>query len=492
MRRRWQARDLDAKIAFVGMGALLAGAIAVRVWLVVSYGPAFLGFPDCGAYVLAATKGIFLATQHPAGYPLFLRVIRHLSSDMSPVVAVQHAIGIATGLLLYSAVRRTGARPWLGLLPAVVVFYGGTGLMLEHSLLADTLFAFLQAVGVYAAIRALYDAPLRWPLLAGLAIGVSFWIKPVAISSAALIPLVLLCAAPGGVRRRLLSALATSMVVLVTVLAYVGAQYHFTGYLGYERDGAWNVYGQVATFVDCSKFTPPSGTGFLCPSQPLGHRYSQLYYQNSPKAPAYEHFGPPWEASESADTLIERFSAAAIEHEPVGYAKSIVRGLGRYIFPSAGEGYTPQGLREALISKVYVLRYHVEFTPFYPDSIGYFGSAAKAHALSVYESHTLVQGPLLILLLAAAIAGPFTLPRRMRWAAVIFTLTAFLSIVFAVAGNSYDARYAYPTFGPLAAGAALGAWGIGSLLARTMRRRGVRPGQRPESPSELDAGRQLK
>jgi hypothetical protein len=482
MRTRWQARDFDAKIALVGIVALLAGAVGVRAWLMVSYGPAFLGFPDSSFYGLAAAKDIFLGTQHPAGYPLFLRIVHHLGSDMSLTIAVQHALGIATGLLLYKAVRRTGARPWLGLLPAAVVFYGGTGLMLEHSLLADPLFAFLQTVGVYAAIRALYDRPLRWPLLAGLAIGVSFWMKPVAISSAILIPLVLLCAAPGDIRRRLLSAFATSIVVMVTVVAYVGAQYYFTGYLGYERDGAWNVYGQVATFVDCSKFTPPKGTGFLCPAQPLGHRYSQLYYQNSPKAPAYVRFGPPWEATEYADTLIEKFSAAAIEHEPVGYVKAIMRGLGRYILPRGGEGYTPQKLHEILISEVEERRYQEDYAIFYSESLGYFGSAAEVHPLSVYESHTLVQGPLLILLLAAAIAGPFTLPRRMRWAAAIFTLTALLSITFAVAGNSYDARYAYPTFGPLAAGAALGAWGIGSLLARTIRRRGT---SRLKTQSEL-------
>jgi hypothetical protein len=40
-----------------------------------------------------------------------------------------------------------------------------------------------------------------------------------------------------------------------------------------------------------------------------------------------------------------------------------------------------------------------------------------------------------------------------------------------VAGNSYDARYAYPTFGPLAAGAALGAWGIATRLRQEKVRR---------------------
>jgi hypothetical protein len=58
-----------------------------------------------------------------------------------------------------------------------------------------------------------------------------------------------------------------------------------------------------------------------------------------------------------------------------------------------------------------------------------------------------------------------------RSAAILFTLTAFLSITLAVAGNGYDARYAYPAFGPLAAGAALGAWGVAIGLRRQIRRR---------------------
>jgi hypothetical protein len=150
----------------------------------------------------------------------------------------------------------------------------------------------------------------------------------------------------------------------------------------------------------------------------------------------------------------------------VAYVEAIVRGLSFYVFPRAGEGYTPSAVREAVIEPANALLLRPEYAVLYTDSLGYSG---RPGALATYESLTLVQGPLLILLLAAAIAGPFFLPRPMRGAATVFTLTALFSITFAVAGNSYDARYAYPTFGPLAAGAALGAWGIGSRLAGAIR-----------------------
>jgi hypothetical protein len=466
-RLRWQTLDRDGRIALGGLAVLLAGAVCVRVWLMIDYRPAFLGFPDSGAYALAAAENIFRDTQRPAGYPFFLRLIRHVDTELTFTIVLQHVMGIATGLLLYKAVRRTGAPAWLGLVPAAVVFFGATGLFLEHALLADPLFAFLQAVGVYAAIRALHDTAWRWSLLAGVAIGLDFWIKTAATTSAILVPVVLLCAAPGPLRRRGLDALTVAAVVIAMVIFYVGSQYYFTGYFGYERQSAWDLYGRVATFVDCSKLTPPPGTGFLCPPEPVGQRAGQNTYQYAPTEPAAGRFGPPWEAPLYANGLLKEFSVAVIEQQPLAYAGAIASGLGRYVFPRPGESSTPQEFREAVTATEGTLRYQPEVAYFYVDSLGYYGSGKRVHSLAVYEKYTLVQGPLLVLLLVCAGAGLIILRGRMRWSAIVFTLTALFSITFAVAGNGYDARYAYPTFGPLAAGAALGAWGIGTRLKRT-------------------------
>jgi len=63
------------------MTVLIAGAIAVRVWLIVGYGQAFLGFPDSGLYVSSAEKALFGAPEYAnayqktAGYPILLRII---------------------------------------------------------------------------------------------------------------------------------------------------------------------------------------------------------------------------------------------------------------------------------------------------------------------------------------------------------------------------------------------------------------------------------
>ncbi|HZL16129.1 MAG TPA: glycosyltransferase family 39 protein [Polyangia bacterium] len=470
--RRWHALDRGEQVALVGITILLAGAVAVRAWFMVAYRPAFLGFQDSHGYVLAAARNIFRDAQHPAGYPFFLRLVHHLSDRLSFTILVQHALGVATGLLLYKSVRRAGGPPWLGLFPAAVAFFGGTGLFLEHSLLADPLLTFLQAVGIYAAVRALREPALRWPLLAGLAIGISFWVKTVALSSAVLVPLLLLLAAPGVFRRRLLSATAAALAAVVLIGVYVGAQAYFTGYVGYERQSAWNLYGRVATFVDCSRFTPPEGTRFLCPIEPLAHRLPQAFYQYGPTSPAVRRFGGPSRAPQYANALLQKFSVAAIEHEPIAYIGAVLHGLTFYIDPRPGEGYTPASIRYALLEAAGDRSIAPAIALYYPHSVGYHRSAGATRSLSAYESHTRIQGPLLILLLLTAIGGIPLLPRRMRSVAILFTFTAIFSILFAEAGSSYDARYAYPTFGPLAAGAALGGWGIASCLRQATRRQG--------------------
>jgi len=471
LRRRWLALDRAAKVALVGIALLLAGAIAVRAWLMVDYGPAFLGFGDSHEYLTAAASGVFRDVQKPAGYPIFLRLVHYFSDSLSFTIFVQHALGVATGLLLYKSVRRTGAPPWLGLLPAAIAFFGGTGLILEHSLLADSLFAFLQALGVYAAVRALYEPALRWPLLAGLAIGLSFWVKTVALSSAVLVPALLVFAAAGTGRRRLLSAATAAAAVIVVVFGYVAVQAYSTGYWGFQRQGAWNLYGRVATFVDCSRFTPPPGTRFLCPTEPPAHRMPQSFYQYARAAPAVRRFGGPAHAPGYANAVIQRFSVAAIEHQPLDYAAAILGGLSFYVSPRWGEGYTPESIRQAVLDPKGSRSIQPQVALFYPGSRSYDGRSRAIHPLAFYEAHTRIQGPVLIVMLLAALIGTPLLPGRMRSATILFALTAILSVVLAEAGNGYDARYGYPAFGPLAAAAALGGWGIATRLKRESRRR---------------------
>jgi hypothetical protein len=303
-------------------------------------------------------------------------------------------------------------------------------------------------------------------------------------------------AAPGSARRRVRSAAAAGGVAMLVIFGYAVVQAQVTGYWGYERQAAWNLYGRVATFVDCSHFTPPAGTRFLCPSEALGHRLAPTFYQYGRSTPAVQRFSGPARAPGYANALLQRFSIAAIEHEPIAYAGAILHGLTFFISPRPGEGYTPESIREALLEPAGVKSIQPSLTTYYPHSRGYTGRSAAVHPLAFYESHTRIQGPLLILMLLAALIGTPLLPGRVRAPAILFTLTAMFSVTLAVAGNSYDARYAYPAFGPLAAGAALGAWGIATRLPgaalpllRTRRRRRTPRDTSPPTSSSPSASR---
>jgi hypothetical protein len=470
----WRGLARGEKATLGGLTLLLAGAIAVRIWLMVGYGPAFLGFPDSLFYVVGSGSGhaAFGVPQKPAGYSIFLGLVRELlGRDLALTILLQHALGIATGLLLYKAVRRSDGPPYLGLLPAAVAFLGGTGVFLEHSLLSDPLFAFAQAVGLFAAIRALSSPVLRWPLLAGVAIGASFWIKTVGLASAVLIPPLLLLAVPGERRRRVFSAAVAAAAALAAMACYLPLQALVTGRWGYVTQNGWNLYGRVATFVDCSKFTPPKGTQFLCPSEPATHRQPQAFFEYGRSSPAVRRFGEPEHSSAQANTLLKRFSVAAIEHEPLAYVGAVLHGLTFYVSARAGENYTPQSLREELLNPRGVRHIQPTLSHFYPHQHGFSSGPDGAHALADYEGLTRIQGPLLVVLLLAAIVGTPLLGGTARWSAVVFALTAIASATLAVAGNGYDVRYAYPAFGPLAAAAALGAWGIAAHMRGLARRR---------------------
>ena len=204
---------------------------------------------------------------------------------------------------------------------------------------------------------------------------------------------------------------------------------------------------------------------------------SQNGFEYSESSPANRFFTPRdptgWNAR------LQKFNISAIEQEPVAYLKAVLRGLPYYVTARRGEGYTPAQLREEELNPT---RWPKVIGAYYPNYRGYTRQSGSISPLVFYEEHTRVHGVFLILLLLAAIVGAPLLTGRQRWGAILFTLTAIFTAVLAVAGNSYDARYAYATFGPLAAGAALGAWAITTRLNRERARRWPRGGRAAAMP----------
>ena len=454
-------RHLRPSAPVVALAALLLAGVGVRLWLTVAYGPALAGFGDEHEYITAAAHGVFVDVQKPAGYPIFLAVVHALSDRLTFTIALQHLLGLGTGLLLFDSVRRAGIPAWLGLVPAAVALLAGIGVILEHSLLADPLFTFLQALAVWAAVRAMGEGGVGWAVLAGAAAGASFWVKTVGVCIVLVVPLAML-AVRGTNSRGARAALAAALAGVAVAGAYVPIQALATGWWGYERQGAWNLYGRVATFVDCARIRPPAGTRFLCPREPPSRRAGESYYQYARLAPAVRRYGGPSRAPAAANGVLFRFSVAAITGQPLAYAGAIARGLTFYVSPRFGENYTPSAIVGALLEPRGTRSVQPALGSYYPGAHGHTGGAA---ALLDYESATRIDGPLLVVLLVAALASPFLVRGRARGLALALLGSALLPVLAAEAGNGYDARYGYPAFAPLAGAAALGLW-AGALRLR--------------------------
>src|SRR3954452_19923346 len=172
---RGDRRALWALVAVLTLGALL------RLALVLGWQPALFGWPDAASYIDVAHGPLFGNELRPAGYSLCLRGLHGLAPSLLLVVVVQHLLGLATALLLYLAVVRAGAPRLFGLIPAAVVALGGDGIFLEHAPISESLFIFLVAVALYAGVRSLEGAQLRWPLMLGAALALAAAVRVVAL-----------------------------------------------------------------------------------------------------------------------------------------------------------------------------------------------------------------------------------------------------------------------------------------------------------------------
>ncbi len=121
------------------------------------------------------------------------------------------------------------------------------------------------------------------------------------------------------------------------------AQRDGTGYTGLIRAGAWNLYGRVAPFADCGKFTPPAGTAVLCEDTLRSERpgSSEYLFASSPgtRAFGFPDYGGPTLSSDADYAKIEAFSLAVILGQPSDYLAAVARDCWRYVQPTdLGQG----------------------------------------------------------------------------------------------------------------------------------------------------------
>jgi hypothetical protein len=450
------------------LGALLVLGVVLRVWLSLVWSPAITGYSDSGIYFQGAYESLWSDPIRMVGYSMFLRGIHAIVPHLLAVIVAQHAMGLGAAVLFFLAVRRCGGPRGLGLAPAAVLALGGDELFFEHAALSDALFVFLIAAMLYCAVRASQDR-LWWAALTGLCAGLGVWDRTVGLGLVAVICVWLAFSAGRPTRRSLTVAALSLVVALSTVGAYAvwrSSAADLPGAL--TSNNAWNLYGRVAPWADCDKFTPPPGTEDLCESTPAsqrGYRSSEEYIYN-PESPAQRLYGPPYEVPSDPKAMerMQEWSEAAIRGQPLDYLNAVWRDTLRLFSPNTAS-YGDLSADEMVAFMLY--GHDREGTNEYVESwqsLLYPHDPAAHHGdiqpFKTWEAITRVVNIWMGLLLALCLASPWLLRGRPRAGAILFGATALVLLFFPIVSKSYDYRFTIPAFAPLVAAGALAAWGL--------------------------------
>jgi hypothetical protein len=276
----------------LALAVIVLAGVALRLYFSIRLRPSLIGFPDSGVYILAAHGQPFENSLREAGYSLFLRFMHSLWPHLVLVIWVQHLLGLFSGLLLYGTVRRAGLPRALGLIPAAIVILSGDEIFIEHAPLTESLFVFLVVLGLYALVRA-WRGNWWWAAPAGLSLGAAVDIRSLGLVLAAMLVVVAALIYVGTWRGRLLRVALTVLGVAVPIAAYLIAHQAATGQAVLTTAGNFNLYGRVAPFADCSRFTPPAGTRDLCITVPVNRRPGPSAWLFSGASPAVRAYGEP-------------------------------------------------------------------------------------------------------------------------------------------------------------------------------------------------------
>ena len=142
---------------------LLALGILVRTILMLTYFPALLLHADSARYARIGGGVMYGDFWMPAGYPMFLWLLRQVSTQLWFTIWIQHVLVLGTATFSYLSMRHLGVARAIACIPAAIPLLSGDHLYLEHRVMADHLMIFLAAGGIWAAIYGLVpNLHLRW------------------------------------------------------------------------------------------------------------------------------------------------------------------------------------------------------------------------------------------------------------------------------------------------------------------------------------------
>ncbi|MGW4794293.1 hypothetical protein ACWEPC_18010 [Nonomuraea sp. NPDC004297] len=420
---------------------VLVLAAALRVLVMLGYDTAQLYWYDSFTYLDTAVHLRPQGAFHPAGYSIFLWLLRPFHS-VELVVGVQHAMGLGLGVLSYVLLRRWSLPGWGASLATVPVLFDPSFVRLEHAVLSD-----LQVmVLVMAALLALMWRPevsVRAAAVAGVLLALA------GLTRTAAVPLIGLAALWLVLRRTPWRRTAALVLAgALPLLAYAGwyAQHH--GRFALSGSDGVALWARTMTFADCSIIKPPPELAPLCPNGTVVDAASEYVW--APGASLNRLPGGRFAHNDLART----FAVRAIAAQPLDYLREIVKDTSlaftwepvahpKRVRPAATFPHGSWTLPEehALIGEV-----RREYDP---DIRGMSSIEPFGSILAAYPYPWFLHGPLFgVLLLAGALGSA----GRRRPALLPWSFAVFL-LVGPVAALDFDHRYVLPAI-PLACVAA--------------------------------------
>jgi hypothetical protein len=296
-------------------GLALAGGIALRVLVMLAFRPIMWFGGDSASYL---STGLHLIPDpsRVGGYGFFLWLLRPLHS-FAVVAAVQHAMGLAIGVLIYLLARRYGLPGWAATLAAVPVFFDAYQLQLESDAVPDVPFGFMIFIALYLLLRSPGERRPSRTVPAAFLVGATAIIWPVGLALLAVLLVTLVIRRSGWLA--LTAAVLAGVVGSVPLVAYAGwfdareHQFSLT-----RTDGVF-LWARTMSFANCAVIKPPADERALCP--PAGPRIAASLYIWEPNSPLLAMPGGRFSAR--TNKLALNFALRAIAAQPGGYLTAV-------------------------------------------------------------------------------------------------------------------------------------------------------------------------
>ncbi|MGI8328770.1 hypothetical protein ACRYCC_02325 [Actinomadura scrupuli] len=450
---------------------VLVVAIALRVIVLLGY-PSVVWFGDSGTY-LGAALHLVPSLIRPSGYSVLLWLLRPFHS-LFLVAAVQHLLGVLTGVMVYALVRRAARARWpdarwppgvLGALVTVPVLLDAYQIQLEQLLMADELFTFLMVAAVTVVMwRPAASGVITWRAASAAGLLMAFG----ALTRSAGLPLLIVLVVcllvrlvrGGGLRAGWRPVCAAIVVFAIPMGAYV-LWFHAAHktYSLTRTDQIW-LYGRTVDFADCTVMKPRPEVAALCrdglPRDPeSAAAWEALWGPSS----AFRRI-PEGVGGVEANRLAGEFARLAIQRQPGDYLKVIGRDTLRTFewdrapYPNRAtmEGYrfparpVPLSAADARFGR----RYGGASAT--PEVVEPWAGWMRA-----YQRWFFLRGTMLGAVLLIGLAGILRQWRRWGGEALLPWLTSLALLVIPAATADFDYRYVLPAV-PFAVLSAALAW----------------------------------